>query len=127
VKLDAYAVFDLRREHRLSTSEWPLLTALTLLASHRNAQWEGTIAELAGMTGMGTKTVVKSLDSLRAAGLIEFGGFGRRSIGAVRVLAYDALVVPERRDASDNASNDASERSSNRVDVASLSRRCQVK
>ena len=140
VKVDCYAIFDLRREYNLDSGQWPMLLALVLLADHRDSRWSGSIAELAAhYTKMGTKRVARVIDELADLGLIEVvDPFGPNSQGTIKVVVYDELVVPETRgkasssarraettevvpSTTESVSNDASVQLRNRVEVASHS------
>ncbi len=98
LRIDRLAFPDIVRDHLLSAPEQCLLLHLVLLADWRSWEWRGTQTDLAQLAGVGRNTAARALARLVDLGLIRVSApFARGGEGAVRVDAYDRLVVQEPR------------------------------
>src|ERR1039457_6328116 len=94
VRLDRYAIFDLGREHRLHAHARWLLEILCHVADFRSRSVTATYEELVEWSGIGRDTVPKTVNTLRAAGLISVVKvFGPGQVGEVEILAWDRLIA----------------------------------
>jgi hypothetical protein len=95
VWFDRFAMFQVSREHRLTTPEYVVLHCLTMVVDYKTREWSGTLLELAQEVPPTTATLLKAVVSLEKRGLVTLvEPFGRNGRGTVRVDCYDELVVP---------------------------------
>jgi hypothetical protein len=93
-RMDRYAIFDLGREHSLSSHARWMLAALCLIADFRTCAVRATIRELSEQTGIGLNTVPKALDELAKADLVNITSpFGPNREGEVEIIAWHDIVV----------------------------------
>jgi DNA-binding transcriptional ArsR family regulator len=93
-RIDRYAIFDLGREHSLSSHARWMLAALCLIADFRTCAVRATIRELSEQTGIGLNTVPKALKELARAGLVNITRpFGPNREGEVEIIAWHDIVV----------------------------------
>jgi hypothetical protein len=96
-RIDRYAVFDLGREHRLSSHARWMLMSLCLIADFRTCAVRATIRELSEQTGIGFNTVPKAIGDLVKAELVKITRpFGPNREGEVEIVAWPDIVVEDR-------------------------------
>lgn len=124
VRLDAFALPDLGREHCLSTVARLVLLDLVCSADWRNRSAIVTLAELAEHTGSARRTVATAMRNLETAGLIEVPKpFGRNRQGRVVVLCWERLLIAK---PTGIAPNSATDDRTNRAGIAPDSRRIRA-
>ena len=99
--VDAYAPWQIRREHHLSAAEAFVLLVMVIQIDWRDLHWswEGTLTDLSEDTGHTRETVGDAIAGLNTRGLIEIDRpFKRGTKGLVRIPVYPRLVrVTDRR------------------------------
>lgn len=114
MRFDRYALFQIQRECRLSTAEYVVLQALTMIVDFRTHEWAGTLKELKDDVPPTIRTIRSAIDVLAGWGLIEIiEPFRINYHGRIRVTCYDRLVVADRpRGSPSRAQTRASSQSS---------------
>jgi hypothetical protein len=93
-RMDRYAIFDLGREHSLSSHARWMLASLCLIADFRTCAVRATLRELSEQTGIGLNTVPKVLDDLARVGLVKITRpFGPNRAAEVEIIAWHDIVV----------------------------------
>ena len=101
VRLDRFALFDIRRENGLSVGAFAILTAIALRADFHTGALVTSYDELSSDVGMNRKSVPKALQELRGAGVIEERvSFGPNRRGEIVLLRYEDLIVSKRGSAT---------------------------